>query len=93
MTAKVTITINSDPVLAVPIASLVQQNNKTFVYTTKDETTGELGGLREVTTGKSDFDYAEITSGLSEGEDIFYLYYDTIDYSKMTNGIDTNLYF
>lgn len=93
MTAKVSITINSEPVLAVPIASLVQQNNKTYVYTTKDEQTGELGGLREITTGKSDIEYTEVTSGLSEGEDIYYLYYDTIDYSKMTNGIDTNLYF
>lgn len=93
MTAKVTITINSEPVLAVPIASLVQRNNKTYVYMAKDETTGELGDLREVTLGKSDSDYAEVTSGLSEGEQIFYLYYDTIDYSKMTNGIDTNLYF
>ena len=92
MNAKVTIEIKSDPVLSIPIAAIKNQNSKAYVYTAKDETTGELTGLREITTGKSDADYVEVISGLSEGEKIYYLYYDTIDYSKITNGVDTNLY-
>lgn len=92
MNAKVTIEIKSDPVLSIPIAAIKNQNSKAYVYTAKDETTGELTGLREITTGKSDADYVEVLSGLSEGDKIYYLYYDTIDYSKITNGVDTNLY-
>ena len=92
MNAKVTIEIKSEPVLAIPIAAIKSQNNKAYVYTEKDQETGELTGLREITTGKSDSEYVEILSGLSDGDKIYYLYFDTIDYSKITNGVDTNLY-
>jgi len=94
MSAKVELPLESEPVITVPIAAVEQIDNKTYVYTSKDEETNELSGLREVTLGQSDAEYAEVLTGLAEGDKVFYMYYDTIDYTKITNGVDTNsLYF
>ena len=44
-----------------------------YVYTSYDESTGELGGMKEVTVGITNSNYAEITSGLSEGDTVYYI--------------------
>ena len=37
-----------------------------------DETSGTLGGIKEVTIGISNADYVEISSGLSDGDVVYY---------------------
>lgn len=80
MNASTLITIGTaENVLAVPVKALVEKNGKTVVYTGYDDRNGELINPKEVTTGVSDGEYAEITSGLSEGDTVRYEYYDKID--------------
>lgn len=62
-------------VLSVPVSALVDVGNKTCVYTSYDKKEG-LGGLKEVKTGVSDGENVEIVSGLSEGETVWYEYFD-----------------
>ena len=68
-------------VLTIPVAALVEQREKTVVYTALDPETGELTGAVEVTTGVSDGIIVEILSGLSAGDEIRYSYYDTLELS------------
>ena len=65
-------------ILLIPSAAVQEQGGRTFVYTEKDEETGALGGEVEVETGLSDGANTEITSGLSNG--------DTVYYSSISNG-------
>lgn len=73
MSASATIYIDEakDAVL-IPAEALQERRDKTFVYTKKDEE-GNLSGETEVTTGLSDGNRAEIVSGLSEGDSVYYL--------------------
>lgn len=73
MSASATIYIDEakDAVL-IPAEALQERKDKTFVYTKKDEE-GNLSGETEVTTGLSDGNRAEIVSGLSEGDTVYYL--------------------
>lgn len=73
MNASATITIESkEDIITIPLNALQEQGGKTFVYTQKDEESGQLSGETEVETGLSDGENVEITSGLSEGDTVFY---------------------
>ena len=72
MSASATITIEGvDDALMIPVDALQKTRTGYYVYTTKDED-GNLGGMKEVTIGISNANNVEITSGLSEGETVYY---------------------
>ena len=66
-------------ILLIPAAALQQQGAKTVVFTGLDEKTGEPAKPVEVQTGATDGENVEILSGLSEGQKIYYSYYDTVE--------------
>ena len=66
-------------ILRIPAAALVQQGARTYVCTSLDEKTGKPASPVEVTTGITDGEYVEVISGLSEGQKIYYSYYDTVE--------------
>lgn len=73
MSASASITIESvDNALTIPLDALRQTSSTAYVYTTYDESTGELGGMVEVQTGISNSSYVEIVSGLNEGDTVYY---------------------
>ena len=73
MSASASITIESvDNALTIPLDALRQTSSTAYVYTSYDESTGELGGMVEVQTGISNSSYVEIVSGLSEGDTVYY---------------------
>ncbi|MCD8004042.1 MAG: HlyD family efflux transporter periplasmic adaptor subunit [Oscillospiraceae bacterium] len=73
MSASVVITIEGvENALLIPVDALHQTSSTSYVYTSYDESTGELGGMVEVTTGLSNSSYVEITSGLEEGDTVYY---------------------
>ncbi len=73
MSASVTITIEGvDDALLLPEDAVTQTSATAYVYTSYDETTGELGDMVEVTVGLSNGSYIEITDGLSEGDTVYY---------------------
>ncbi len=73
MSASVTITIEGvDNALLLPEDAVTQTSTTAYVYTSYDETTGELGDMVEVTVGLSNGSYIEITDGLSEGDTVYY---------------------
>ena len=67
--------------LTVPASALVDKGGKTYVYTSYNEKDDTLGGLKEIETGLSDGTEVEITSGLAEGDKIYYRYADSIEYT------------
>ena len=73
MNASVTITTSEvNDALLVPAAAITEEGNTSYVYTEKDSKTGELSGKTEVQTGDTDGTNTVITSGLSEGDTIYY---------------------
>ncbi len=73
MSASVVITIEGvENALLIPVDALHQTSSTSYVYTSYDESAGELGDMVEVTTGLSNSSYVEITSGLSEGDTVYY---------------------
>jgi len=73
MNATATINIsNKDDILILPMEALQEFGNNIFVFTQRDEQTGELTGMKPVETGVSDGMFVEIVSGLSEGEMVFF---------------------
>lgn len=73
MSASVVITIEGvDNALLIPVDALHQTSSTAYVYTEYDESTGEFGGMQEVTIGLSNSSYVEITEGLSEGDTVYY---------------------
>ncbi|MBQ7801555.1 MAG: HlyD family efflux transporter periplasmic adaptor subunit [Oscillospiraceae bacterium] len=82
MNATVTIGLDTAAsVLTVPVAALNENGGETFVYTSYDEKSGELGEPVVVETGISDGENVEILSGLQEGQTCYYAYYDTLELS------------
>ena len=78
MTADVDIKIaGSENALIIPVDALHQTSAGAFVYTSFDEETQQYGGKVDVVAGMQNDNYAEILSGLQEG--------DTIYYSKQEN--------
>ncbi len=73
MSASVYITIEGvENALLLPEDAVQSTSSTSYVYTEYDETTGELSGMVEVTTGLSNGTYIEITDGLSEGDTVYY---------------------
>ncbi len=72
MTANVSIATGSNQnVLVIPVSALQDSAGKKFVYT-KENDDGTLGGEVEVTTGLANKDFVAITSGLKNGQVIYY---------------------
>lgn len=62
---------NAEDTLILPMTALQQRGDETFVYTQKDAD-GNLSGETAVETGLSDGQNVEITSGLHEGDEVYY---------------------
>ncbi len=72
MSASAVINIaESNDVLVVPTSALVEQNGSYFVYTSIDDD-GNPSGETQLEVGLSDGTQTEITSGLSEGDTVYY---------------------
>ena len=83
MNASVSITIDeTDDILIIPAAAVFEEDGAYYVYTSFDEKSGEYSGAVEVTLGVSDGEYVEVTGGLSEGDEYYYSYLDTVNYSS-----------
>jgi len=78
MSAAAIMPLAQQEVTLIPAAALAQQGAKTIVYTALDEE-GQPASPVEVTTGISDGTNVEILSGLTEGQKIYYSYYDTVE--------------
>lgn len=73
MNASVTITTSEvSDALLIPAAAVTEEGNTSYVYTKKDSKSGELSGKTEVQTGDTDGTNIVITSGLSEGDTVYY---------------------
>jgi len=73
MTADVDIKIEgNENALIIPVEALHQTSTGAFVYTTFDEKTQEYGGKVDVVPGMQNDNYAEILSGLQEGDTVYY---------------------
>ncbi|MCD8018389.1 MAG: HlyD family efflux transporter periplasmic adaptor subunit [Clostridiales bacterium] len=72
MSASVTINIDeaTDAIL-IPVDALQEEGSSTYVYTETDDE-GNLSGRTEVTTGLSNGTQVAITSGLEEGDTVYY---------------------
>ena len=87
MTAKVVVRIQGvDDAVIIPLEALHQTSATSFVYTSYDEETQQFGGLREVTVGITNSSYAEILSGLQEGETVYYTKTETNPFASMNFG-------
>lgn len=71
-------------VLLVPVSALAEYGTEIMIYTGKSG--DELKKPVAVTTGLSDGEYVEITSGLTEGQRYYYAYYDTLELSASVKG-------
>ena len=66
----------SGQVLCVPVAALGKEGSQDLVYTGCDEDSGSLTDPVAVTTGVSDGEYVQLLSGLEEGREVYYAWYD-----------------
>lgn len=77
MTASAFIQLDSgENLLCVPAAALGEENGETVLYTSYDEKNAALGSPVPVTIGAADAEYVQILTGLSEGDTVYYAYYD-----------------
>ncbi|MGI6334488.1 MAG: efflux RND transporter periplasmic adaptor subunit [Saccharofermentanales bacterium] len=73
MTASTSIVIEGvDNALLLPDDAVRKTSSSAYVYTSYDESTGELGGMVEVKVGISNGSYVEILEGLGEGDTVYY---------------------
>ena len=78
MTASAFIRLDGgENLLCVPAAALGEENGKTVLYTGYDEKNAAPGSPVPVTVGAADADYVQILTGLSQGDTVYYAYYDT----------------
>ena len=78
MTASAFIRLDTgENLLCVPAAALGEENGKTVLYTSYDEKNAVLGSPVPVTIGAADAEYVQILTGLSEGDTVYYAYYDS----------------
>mgnify|MGYP004644427371 CR=1 FL=1 len=91
MSASATIHVNeAEDAVLIPVDALQEKGDSTFVYTKKDSD-GNLSGEVEVETGISNGSQVEITSGLEEGDTVYYLKAESSDTSSgqnMPGGMD-----
>ncbi|MDD6158288.1 MAG: HlyD family efflux transporter periplasmic adaptor subunit [bacterium] len=84
MTADVSIRIEGvDNAVLIPVDALHRTSSSAYVYTSYDEATGQYGGMVEVTAGVADDDFVEITSGLKEGDTVYYTEKESFDFFMM----------
>ena len=77
MTASAFIQLDGgENLLCIPAAALGEENGETVLYTSYDEKNAVLGSPVPVTIGAADADYVQILTGLSEGDTVYYAYYD-----------------
>ena len=77
MSASASISLGtSGQVLCVPVAALGKEGGQDVVYTGCDEDSGSLTDPVAVTTGVSDGEYVQLLSGLEEGREVYYAWYD-----------------
>ena len=85
MSASATIHVNeAEDAVLIPVDALQEKGSSTFVYTKKDSD-GNLSGEVEVETGISNGSQVEITSGLEEGDTVYYLKAESSDSSSGSN--------
>ena len=73
MTADVDIKIEgNENALIIPVDALHQTSGGSYVYTSFDEETQQYGGKVDVVPGMQNDEYAEILSGLQEGDTVYY---------------------
>ena len=89
MSASATIHVNeAEDAVLIPVDALQEKGDSTFVYTKKDSD-GNLSGEVEVETGISNGSQVEITSGLEEGDTVYYLKAESSgSSSNMPGGMD-----
>ncbi len=78
MSASVVLRGEDRSCLCIPVAALCDSGSESFVYTAVDPRSGKLTSPVAVTTGASDGITVEITAGLSEGDTVWYSYYDAL---------------
>lgn len=73
MTANVDVRIEgTENALIIPVDALHQNSASYYVYTGYDEEQKRYTGRTDVTIGMQNDDYVEITSGLKEGDTVYY---------------------
>ena len=73
MTADVDIKVQgNENALIIPVDALHQTSGGAYVYTSFDEETQQYGGRVDVVPGMQNDTYAEILSGLQEGDTVYY---------------------
>ena len=73
MTASVDVQIQgTENALIIPVDALHQNSAAYYVYTAYDTENHRYDGRTEVTIGMQNDDYVEITSGLNEGDTVYY---------------------
>ena len=78
MSASVYVSVQGkENALIIPIDALHQTSSTSFVYTSYDKETKQYGGMVQVTTGLSNSSFVEISSGLKEGDTVYYVEKDT----------------
>ena len=78
MTASAFIRLDTgENLLCVPAAALGEENGETVLYTSYDEKSAALGNPVPVTIGAADAEYVQILTGLSEGDTVYYAYYES----------------
>ena len=91
MSAAVSIRIEGvDDALLLPEDAVTKTRTSAYVYTSVDETTGELSGMTEVKTGLTGGGYIEITEGLKEGDTVYYTKKQTNDFNAFMSGFGGN---
>lgn len=84
MSASATIHIDAvEDALLIPADALNKTRTTYYVYTSYDKETGTYGDMIEVTIGIVNSDYAEITSGLSQGDTVWYTKKEEFSFYKM----------
>lgn len=84
-TAKIVLASHKD-VLTVPVEALCDLGNETVIYTKYNKGDEALEKPVTVTVGASDGEKAEILSGLTEGQEYYYSYYDEYQSVEDTGG-------
>ena len=80
MNASVNIIVEErENALLIPSAALTEQDGKPAVYTAWDSRSEELQNLTAIETGFSDGQQVQVLSGLSEGDTVWYRYYDKLE--------------
>ena len=87
MSATVNIRIEGvDNALLLPEDAVTKTRDSAYVYTSVNETTGELEGMVEVKTGLTGGGYIEITDGLKEGDTVYYTEKASTDFGSFMAG-------